>query len=221
MVKTRNPLSSEEASGSVGRTTYKRWGQVQVAGRKSRGPGNPRTSAQVDARNIIAAVSQAWAGLVPNQRAEWEAYAAQIAGQNNLGDVVRLPAFDVYMSANMVQYRGSGATFAAPSPTWHGTDFATLSFTDYGGGPWWAVWTVVPGLPSPSYVELWLQGPLANKLRGLRQPEQRFNRTSITTIGTREFLNMTSGLYYYVGARLCVGGCVPRPIQWYGPVIQT
>ena len=214
MVKTRNPLSSEEASGSVGRTTYRRWGQVQTAGRKSLGPSQQGTARQQAVRVVFAALARSWSSLSASQAQQWADYSASHP-KVVLGDSVVVPAFDAYCRANRAYQEYYGAPIPVVIGAHHGLNISNLQKS----------LTVLPGTVVVSFafpagavpawpIAFWRQGPLANELRALRQPEQRLHELVVGSSTSYRYDGLVSGAWYWLGAGLCPGGVYPSPVIW-------
>lgn len=218
MARTLNPLSSEKASGSFGRViTFKPRRTITVVARKS-APSQPQTSAQVAARLNFAAVSQAWAGLTPSQVQAWADYAAAHPVTDSLGASVVLPAYDAFVKSSLTQHAAFGSQPPLPLPGNHAVDLASFSasFASPLQISW--TWTLNASPPAGIVMVFWIQGPLANQNRALRQPEQRLavrrpNQTSPYVLA------LTGGPgYYYSGIQVSCPGVYDRAVNWVGPL---
>lgn len=97
----KSPVYSQ-ASGSIAGIVYShnRFGMYTRARSL---PTNPNTSRQQAVRAALGDLAQHWANtLTAAQRADWEAYAAQVTMLNKLGDPVYLTGFQHYIRSNTV-----------------------------------------------------------------------------------------------------------------------
>lgn len=132
----------QEASGSVGGMTYSHnRGGMYTRGRTI--PTNPSSSYQQAVRGALAALVNAWQNeLSADQRAGWEAFAANVPVLNRLGDARNLTGLNWYVKSN-VQRLAKGktrvddgpTTFALanltqPTPTVVNPDTGSLAFTN-------------------------------------------------------------------------------------------
>lgn len=217
MARTLNPLSSEKASGSFGRViTFKPRRTATVVARKSQ-PSQPRTADQLARRAAFSAVTKAWAALTPSQVTAWEDYAAANPVTDRLGGSVALPGYDAFVKCSLAYRFQYGSNPASPLPANHGLDISALTGGPAFSGNLLIGWTWPSGAGGGWLVGVWLQGPLANGNRALRQPEQRFNQYAIHPTAGVAITGLTVGDWYYIGAGLSAPGVYPRPVHWLGP----
>jgi len=89
-----------QMSGSIAGNTHarNRFGNYMRARTK---PVNPNTDAQASVRAVIAFLTEHWKDALSDaQRTAWNTYAAAIAWNNKLGEVVHLTGFNHFMRAN-------------------------------------------------------------------------------------------------------------------------
>ncbi len=94
MAKTKGPLFSLEASGSVAKTiVYSQWkGRNYV--RQHTIPLNPQSPAQVNVRAAMTLLVAAWQGEIQGTKDSWNTY----------GKLTNLSGFNAYVSRGMDQY---------------------------------------------------------------------------------------------------------------------
>ena len=63
-------------------------------------PTQPRTAAQITARNSITATSQAWSLLTDAQRGGWASLANQLPRKDSLGQTYFMTGFQTFVSSN-------------------------------------------------------------------------------------------------------------------------
>ena len=85
MAIVRNPLSSEDARGRLGRIlVFIGWRGIMSV-RSNVTPTNPRSAAQMAARSILTILSQAWASLTSGEVQAWRDYADAHPLSNEFG----------------------------------------------------------------------------------------------------------------------------------------
>lgn len=80
-------------------------------------PANPQTTSQTDVRSNLTTVSRAWSGLTAEQRAAWNAYAAQYPYQDIFGDSKYLSGFNMFMKCNLNLLAADESQITAPPAT--------------------------------------------------------------------------------------------------------
>jgi len=142
MVKIKGPMGSAEASGSFGGSavfsTWKGRSYVRTKGP----PTNPKTGAQVSARQMLTFLAQQWAALTPPQKATWETLAAQtgIAPYNAFCSI-NLERWTLFKAPGKVHPITALGTL--PSATFDsatgGVAHADLHFDITNERDWWAL----------------------------------------------------------------------------------
>ena len=125
-------IRKQRLDGSVARMGLVKWGALVVDGRGKVGgtvmsknragnyfrnkttPVNPRTTAQVGARNRLITQSQAWRGLTAAQIAAWNAAVEDFKKTNIFGDQVRPTGFNLHNGLNATLDLVSVAAIADP-----------------------------------------------------------------------------------------------------------
>lgn len=105
-----------QLSGSIGNQTYahNRYGAYVRA--KST-PVNPQSTRQSAVRNIFAQLTQAWQTVLSaEQRTAWEAYGANVACTDRLGNTIYLSGLNHYVRSN-VAILSAGLTRVDDGPT--------------------------------------------------------------------------------------------------------
>ncbi len=94
MARTKGPLFSLDASGSLDKTiVYSQWkGRSYV--RRHAIPFNPKTPAQVNVRTAMKLLVTAWQGELPAYQEEWNTY----------GKTLNLSGFNAYVKRGMAEY---------------------------------------------------------------------------------------------------------------------
>lgn len=218
MARALNPLSSEKASGSLGKVvTFKARRNTQVVARKS-SPSQPQTAAQVARRAAFTQATQAWGSLSSANVQAWADYAAAHPVPDGMGGLVALPGYDVFVKCSMAYYFQYGSAPQSPITANHGLDLTNIVFASVNLGQLDYAWTWPSAAANGWISALWLQGPLANQHRALRQPEQRWNKNVIHPTASGALTGLTSGDWYYCGAQLIAPGVFPGPVHWQGPI---
>lgn len=88
-----------QVSGSVGGMTGAR-NRSGMYFRARSMPVNPQTSFQTAIRNAFTQCVTAWGDLTPDQRENWQVYAANVPWTNTLGDSIRLTGNQMFTSCN-------------------------------------------------------------------------------------------------------------------------
>lgn len=88
-------------AGSVAGITYLRNRYCSIVARNRTVPTDPATAYQVTQRTRFSAAVSAWQGYTNAQRQSWEDYAAGTPWKNHLGDDVRLPGLNMYLSVRL------------------------------------------------------------------------------------------------------------------------
>lgn len=214
MVKVRNPLNSEGASGRLGnQVVFKPRAQQQTAARHA-AQRNPSTTRQQTVRAVFAQTARAWSALSSAQRDAWQDYAQAHPVPGKFGEIVKLPAFDMYCRCSRAFVEQFGGAPGLPQPQLHGLQISNLTVASPVPGRVDLGVNLPAGCPAFSLIAWWYQGPLANKLRKLRVPEQRFIQFTVTPANTCQLLGQPSGTYFWYGAQLCIAGVIPAPMLW-------
>ena len=117
MVKLKGPMSSAEASGSLGQAaTFSSW-KGRAYARAKVVPTNPKSDAQTSVRAMLGFLSQQWAALSVANKATWDEAAA-------LSEVA---PYSAYLSHNLDRWR----QFHAPGKVWPVLEAGTLP-TSFG-----------------------------------------------------------------------------------------
>jgi len=142
MVKLAGPCLSLEASGKLGGAiVFSRWKGIPYA-RKLVTPANPKSGKQVTVRAMFKFLSQNWAALTTDQKAEWNDRAA----------AANISPFNAFMGYNQARWRnftgpskfdpatseGGAATFANHAAT-GGIRLITVEFDCTVKGDNWGV----------------------------------------------------------------------------------
>lgn len=147
------------ASGSIGGTVFSR----NRFGAYTRTRAIPITSTTIYAQNakaILSAQSQAWAGLTAAQRLAWKSWAQTHPVTDNLGQSQNLTGHQAYVQINS-RLDFSGGTLLALPPVADAPDALTsLTATfDIGTGDFEVVFTPTP---LPTGVALWSQAAVVS-----------------------------------------------------------
>jgi len=202
MAIVKNPLQSEEASGSVGGVTHARWRGNKVV-RIRPIPTQPRTSRQSAVRNIIATLSRAWAALTDAQRTAWRNYADQHPTTNRLGQQVTPTGFNQYVGLNFFLLDNADSAIDSPPSVPPSASIATLTLIGApSSGVGGEVGVTTSGTPSASaYVDYQLAGPFQSPGRRAQESDYRHKEyTAGNSVGT-EFTDLVEDSYYWVRAR--------------------
>lgn len=90
----------QQRSGSIGGTVWSR-NRFGAYARNRSVPVNPNTDRQVAVRNLVKALTIAWANvLTQQQRDAWDEYAANVDWLNRLGQSVNLTGLNHYVRSN-------------------------------------------------------------------------------------------------------------------------
>jgi hypothetical protein len=110
--------NAETINGSIAGTTFKAGRAGPIASRRA-GPGNPSTTAQASARNILTAVTKSWGLLTSTEQAAWTAAANLTRRLNRAGRPYTPTGYAYYVSTNLqLAYRGDTPITTPPiSPT--------------------------------------------------------------------------------------------------------
>jgi hypothetical protein len=106
-----DPSSGSQAGTTASRNRFGQYYRTRAT------PVNPNTPAQQNARNRLAAQSQAWGALTANQRQAWEAYAANHPVVDSLGQSNILTGAQMFVSINTGLLNCGLATVTAPPAT--------------------------------------------------------------------------------------------------------
>lgn len=98
-----------DARGKVGGAVYSR-NRSGAYVRTYVKPTNPRTPAQVTARNRFSFVSSSYRELTDQERAAWAYAASQVTVSNKVGDQIHLTASQYFAKQNMQIFSGGGTT---------------------------------------------------------------------------------------------------------------
>ena len=91
-----------QMAGSIGGTTFARNASGNYA-RNRTVPVDPNTSYQQVMRSVISILTERWREtLTAAQRTAWATYAAAVAMENRLGEVIHLSGFNHYIRSNSV-----------------------------------------------------------------------------------------------------------------------
>ncbi len=105
MARTKGPLFSLDASGSLDKTiVYSQWkGRSYV--RRHAIPFNPKTPAQVNVRAAMTLLVAQWKTEIPAYQEEWNTY----------GKTLNISGFNAYVSRGMKEYVIQITTAVAPA----------------------------------------------------------------------------------------------------------
>lgn len=105
-------------SGSVGAVVFSH-GRSGSYMRTKVIPTNPKSAAQVLARNRMSALSNFWYnGLTSTERAGWDTYAANVPVTNRIGQQIYLTGMNWYIGCNSLRDQAGGTiTWLADAPT--------------------------------------------------------------------------------------------------------
>jgi hypothetical protein len=106
-------VNTVPTSGSVGNITYSRVRGQQTI-RQRAVPINPRTPAQVAARQRLGTDSAAWRGLTAAQQAAWTAFGNSFTVQNSLGTSIHLTGLQCYVKVNSTNALNGNAVVSVP-----------------------------------------------------------------------------------------------------------
>lgn len=109
-----------EARGAIGGVVYSR-NRAGLYARNRSVPVQPNSARQQEQKNILTAVSQAWATLpTAGQRTAWNAYAAGTDRVNAVGEVFSWTGHQAFVAINAMRLT-AGQTLQASPPTTPGT----------------------------------------------------------------------------------------------------
>jgi len=229
MALAQNPLSSEDASGSVGRElTFYHQGLTRCV-RVWRPTPNPRSAAQVTARQAFQRVRSSWADLTAAQVEAWDDFARANPEEGRFGNVI-LTGQQCFVRANLPQERWQTQIFVNEPPTWPRHSYCT-EFS-CGCGPSsqsYVIWTIPDWVDPLDLMVMWSQGPYSTTARALREGHQR-----IITAGPVSSLLLRApvgveGEWYWIGieyhrigwgsiGRGWMWGVVRDQISWDSPI---
>lgn len=108
MVKLKGPMSSAEASGTLGQAaTFSSW-KGRAYARAKTVPTNPKSELQVSVRTMLGFLSQQWAAISAANKATWEESAA----------LTEVAPYSAYLSTNLARWR----QFHAPTKVYPATE---------------------------------------------------------------------------------------------------
>jgi len=185
MARILNPLSSEDASGSIGdQLTFAHWKRVRQARAFSRTP-NPNTESQRLVRAAFVDVQRLWGTLSPDQAEGWREYARQHPMQNRFGEFVATGLNWLNRVNLMYKFVGSAKYPILDAPTDESPgnvyDFRVEVLANALVKIWWSS---PAGYAEGTILQVWRQGDYAHGNRRLRQPEQRWSANLLASMGS-------------------------------------
>lgn len=216
MSKVKAPLSSTEASGTIGNSlTFATHSGNQVARAYSITP-NPRTNLQLEAREALAKCQRLWATLSPDQADAWRLFSKAHPRKNAVGTFIPTGP-NCLTSGNIIYARAGNDLYPILDPPEgrRPDNLRLVSVEVFANELIRLNWTVPEGLPEKTLVQVWLQGPYTTATRRLRKPEQ--NVEAFLFASNEQAFPLTSipvGSWGFLGVGLCAPGWRPHPRWW-------
>lgn len=216
MSKVLNPLSSEDASGSLGQhLTFVHWKGIKVVRPRVMTP-NPRTSPQLSRRAAFLDCQRYWGQLTADEAAAWNELAAIQPMRNRFG---------WFKGTGLNWFTRCNYTYRfLNSPLWPIREPAALPrpspitglYLLCSAAGFMSFQFDVPDYPALSIAMLWFQGPYDVPSRRLRTPEQRFVASSPTVLGYMTGLaaHLEVGQWGWFGIRVHPAGYWPHFRLW-------
>ena len=203
MARVKNPLGSEQARGAKGQTVFMGWRGIQTA-RARVAPTNPRTSAQLDARAKLTALSRAWGKLTQANAALWNAYAKNLTLTDSLGQSYNPSGINAFVRVNNLLWLvyGTSTPNSTPPATAPTAQVATLE-DDLGAGAGGIDLSFdFSGTPAAlSRVQVMITAGSNSPNRQPAASEFRFHGYALASAGAVNIDNLTPGAYYGVAVR--------------------
>lgn len=203
MARVKNPLGSEQARGAKGQTVFMGWRGIQTA-RARVAPTNPRTSAQLDARAKLTALSRSWGTISQANAALWNAYAKNLTLTDSLGQSYNPSGINAFVRVNNLLWLvyGTSTPNATPPATTPGAQVASISQQAGAGAGELAVDFDFSGTPAAlSRVQVMLTGGSNSPNRTPAASEYRFSTYALCSAGDVTITGLTQGAWYGIAIR--------------------
>jgi hypothetical protein len=129
MAKVKYGAMVTDARGSIDGVVYSK-SQYGAYVRVKVSPKQPQTAFQLNVRQTLAALSQAWGSVLdPGQRAAWKVFAAAHPVTDVFGNSQTLSAIAMYVRVNAVIIGATGTRIDDPPLTFSATPLATMAIT--------------------------------------------------------------------------------------------
>jgi len=203
MARVKNPLGSEQARGAKGQTVFMGWRGIQTA-RARVAPTNPRTSAQLNARAKLTALSREWGKLSKANATLWNAYAKNLTLTDSLGQNYNPSGINAFVRVNNLLWLVYGtatpnSTPPATAPTAH---VSSISQQTSGGNGELAVGFSFSGTPATlSRVQVMLTAGSNSPNRNPAASEYRFKTYELAAAGVVTISGLTPDAWYGIAIR--------------------
>ena len=187
-------------------------------------PGNPRTEAQLDRRQVLATMAHNWRTITEAQRLAWNAAGKLVQSDARLGQSGPLSGFQLYVKVNCnLEIVGEPAVNTPPAiPAFDPNVVQALELTNPGGVV--AIKLTCSG-SSDAFNLVWAAAPQSagrfavNDYRYLGElPEVVSGKADITALYTAKFGAPAAGQKVFVRSKQVVDGYDDLPHQWSGIV---
>lgn len=208
MAKVKNPLMSEEASGTVRGITFARVRGGWVAKGRPR-PPTDNAGFRPRIRSILGYLSRQWGGLTDGQRSAWEAFAEDHPGVDSFGDSFIMSGINYYVKLNhpVIRLQGGGMENALPpeDPPVSAVDSLSAVIGAANPGEIDLTWTELGVGAAGDFWEIQVAGPFQSK--GRVQVTSRFAYVAITVGGVLLFTltGLDEGFWYWIRVRYMSG----------------
>jgi len=203
MARVKNPLGSEQARGAKGQTVFMGWRGIQTA-RARVAPTNPRTSAQLDARAKLTALSRSWGSLSQANAGLWNSYAKNLTLTDSLGQSYNPSGINAFVRVNGLLWLVYGtatpkSTPPAAAPTAQVASVAQIA----GAGPGeLEVSFDFSGTPAAqSRVQVMLTAGSNSPNRNPAASEYRYKTYALASAEAVTISGLTEGAWYGVAIR--------------------
>lgn len=203
MARVKNPLGSEQARGAKGQTVFMGWRGIQTA-RARVAPTNPRTSAQLDARAKLTALSRAWGKLSQANAALWNAYAKNLTLTDSLGQSYNPSGINAFVRTNNLLWLVYGTATPNSTPPATAPTAQVSGITQEAGA--------VPGALDVSFdfsgtpaalsrVQIMLTAGSNSPNRNPAASEYRYKTYALASAGDVTISGLTEGAWYGIAIR--------------------
>lgn len=203
MARVKNPLGSEQARGAKGQTVFMGWRGIQTA-RARVAPTNPRTTAQLNARAKLTALSRSWGSLTKANAALWNSYAKNLTLTDSLGQSYNPSGINAYVRVNNLLWLVYGTTTPnlTPPATAPTAQVASIVQQTGGGNGELAIDIEFNGTPATlSRVQVMLTGGSNSPNRNPAASEYRYKTYALCSAGAVTITGLTPDAWYGVAIR--------------------
>jgi len=201
MARVSLPIQSEAARGKLGSKVYIAWRGLETV-RIKVAPTQPRTSRQLDVRNILTGVIREYGNLTDGNVADWKTYATLIKKTDSLGQQYTPTAANMYLSLNYFRAEFGASSSTTPPVTAVAASIKTLTLTGgVNAGDLKIDW-VLRGTGSASdWIWIELAGPFTSKQRVSSSSQYRYNSKVAGNLTTKTITGLTASGNYWVRVR--------------------